>query len=291
MFIWPVILSSAIFAILSIPVPIQTKQPKVRFNEELNLALTCYFNDSIRIVVDETKFFADRLNQAPDTVLKVAKVGGEPAAILEARLKVLRGARLNETTGNYEPMKFGAYLIDVRARVTNKTDKTITNLRLGFFDAQNQREVTSLSVPVKIVAGGIETVGQQFQGRLMVIAAPTPAERLLIKVSGVQFEDKSTWGVTSPAEFNEVDTRPILLNVPQVDYPEMRNNRVAGEVLVYSLIGEDGTYKQTWVIQSLGNKIDELALQAASGAKYKPAMKAGKAVPYWVLISVDFKPR
>ncbi len=102
-------------------------------------------------------------------------------------------------------------------------------------------------------------------------------------------------GVPSPGNLNPdgsaktVDARPVLLNRPQPLYTEeARKNKVQGTVRVRILVGGDGRVKRASIITGLPDGLNEMALQAAHRMQFKPAMKDGQPIAYW-LNNVLFK--
>jgi TonB family protein len=89
-----------------------------------------------------------------------------------------------------------------------------------------------------------------------------------------------------------VDTKPVPLNRPTPRYTESaRANGVQGSVLVRVLVGEDGNVKLIRVIRGLPDGLTEEAITAARQTKFKPAMKDGKPVPFWVGLEINFNIR
>jgi TonB family protein len=96
----------------------------------------------------------------------------------------------------------------------------------------------------------------------------------------------------SGAPATSVDTRPIPLNSPQPRYTEKaRNNKIEGSVTLRVLVGADGLVNQVRVVRGLPDGLDEQAIQAAYQLRFKPAMKAGKPVAYWLPVIVEFNLR
>lgn len=86
-----------------------------------------------------------------------------------------------------------------------------------------------------------------------------------------------------------VDTKPIPLNSPQPRYTEeARNNKIEGNVTMRVRVGADGQVKQVRIVRGLPDGLDEQAIQAAYQLKFKPAMKDGKPVAYWMPVLVEF---
>jgi protein TonB len=62
-------------------------------------------------------------------------------------------------------------------------------------------------------------------------------------------------------------------------------------VLVRVLVDEDGNVKLIRVIRGLPDGLTEEAITAARQTKFKPAMKDGKPVPFWVGLEINFNIR
>lgn len=89
-----------------------------------------------------------------------------------------------------------------------------------------------------------------------------------------------------------VDEKPVRLKAPTPRYTEAaRANKIQGTVTMRVLVGADGEVKQVRVVRGLPDGLTDQAIEAARQAKFKPAMKDGKPVPYWVLIEMDFNIR
>jgi|SRR5689334_18381283 len=86
-----------------------------------------------------------------------------------------------------------------------------------------------------------------------------------------------------------VDTKPVPLNRPRPHYTESaRAKRIQGTVLVRVLVGEDGNVKLIRVVRGLPEGLTEEAIAAARQTKFKPAMKDGKPVPFWLGLELNF---
>ena len=90
-----------------------------------------------------------------------------------------------------------------------------------------------------------------------------------------------------------VDTRPVLLNEPRPLYTEeARKNRIQGVVRVRVLIDESGSVKEVVITRGLPDGLSEQAIRAAYQMRFKPAMKKGRAVSYWLSnIEIEFNLR
>jgi len=89
-----------------------------------------------------------------------------------------------------------------------------------------------------------------------------------------------------------VDSKPIALNSPQPRYTEeARKNKIQGNVTARVLVGADGQVKQVKITRGLPDGLDEQAIQAAYQLRFKPAMKGGQPVAYWIPVLIEFNLR
>jgi TonB family protein len=85
---------------------------------------------------------------------------------------------------------------------------------------------------------------------------------------------------------------PELVTVPKPEYPPLaRKLGIQGVVVVSLLVDENGHVSEARVSEPAGQKVglDEAALVAARGARYKPAIKDGVRVKMWTRLKVPFK--
>jgi TonB family protein len=86
-----------------------------------------------------------------------------------------------------------------------------------------------------------------------------------------------------------VDSRPQALNRVTPGYTdEARNNKVQGIVRLRILVDETGNVKDVRVTIGLPDGLTEKAMEAARKMQFKPAMKDGKPVAFWMPIEVTF---
>lgn len=99
--------------------------------------------------------------------------------------------------------------------------------------------------------------------------------------------------VDSPSPANPaVDTRPVALNRPEPNYTETaRSKGVQGIVRVRVLVGEDGLVKNARIIRGLPDGLNDEAVKAANKMRFRPAMRDGQAVRYWVMVDIKFNLR
>jgi TonB family protein len=85
------------------------------------------------------------------------------------------------------------------------------------------------------------------------------------------------------------DQKPVALNFPRPNYTEeARHNKVEGMVRLRVLVGTDGIVKQVRVNSGLPDGLNEEAILCAYQIRFKPAMKDGQPVPFWVGVDIEF---
>ncbi|HJQ23489.1 MAG TPA: energy transducer TonB [Blastocatellia bacterium] len=90
----------------------------------------------------------------------------------------------------------------------------------------------------------------------------------------------------------QVDTLPRALNEPRPNYTEeARAHKVQGVVRARILIGSDGLVKQVRILRGLPDGLSEEAIRAAMQMRFRPAMKGGAAVAFWLTLDVEFNLR
>jgi periplasmic protein TonB len=90
-----------------------------------------------------------------------------------------------------------------------------------------------------------------------------------------------------------VDSRPVLLNQPRPLYTEQaRQHKIEGIVRVRVLVSPEGKVQQVVLVNPLPDGLNEQAIQAAYQMRFKPAMKNGQPVAYWVTnVVIEFNLR
>lgn len=88
---------------------------------------------------------------------------------------------------------------------------------------------------------------------------------------------------------SSVDTKPVPLNAIFPRYTEdARANQIQGIVILRVHVGADGTVQGISVVRGLSHGLTEQAIAAARQTTFKPAMKDGKPVPYWLPVELEF---
>lgn len=87
------------------------------------------------------------------------------------------------------------------------------------------------------------------------------------------------------------EIRPVeILSKPSPQYTEeARHLGVQGEVVLSVVFQADGTLKVVGVIRSLGHGLDQMAEQAATQIRFKPAEQAGKPTSFAAILHIEFR--
>ncbi|SRR5712692_3368287 len=90
-----------------------------------------------------------------------------------------------------------------------------------------------------------------------------------------------------------VDSLPVLLNRPRPLFTEeARRNKIQGIVRVKVLVEATGAVKEVVVTRGLPDGLSEQAIRAAYEMRFRPAMKDGRPVSYWLNnVEVEFNLR
>jgi protein TonB len=95
------------------------------------------------------------------------------------------------------------------------------------------------------------------------------------------------------AQQQAVDERPILLNQPRPLFTEeARTHKIQGVVRVRILVDPNGRVTEVVVSRGLPDGLNEQAIRAAYQMRFKPAMKNGRPVSFWLSnVEVEFNLR
>jgi TonB family protein len=89
-----------------------------------------------------------------------------------------------------------------------------------------------------------------------------------------------------------VDARPVLLFSQRPNYTEeARKNKIQGVIRLRVLVTADGGVQNVRLASHLPDGLDEQAIAAARKMKFKPAMRGGQPVAYWIPVEVEFNLR
>jgi TonB family protein len=83
---------------------------------------------------------------------------------------------------------------------------------------------------------------------------------------------------------------PTVVYAPEAEFSdEARHNKYQGVCMVSVIVDTRGNPQNAHVIRWLGMGLDEKALQAVHGYRFKPGTKDGKPVPVEITVEVDFR--
>ena len=89
--------------------------------------------------------------------------------------------------------------------------------------------------------------------------------------------------------FQNVDSKPVILVDVRPHYTEeARREKIQGIVTLRILVDETGSPTKIAVIRGLPFGLNETAIVAGHSIKFKPAMKDGKPVSYWMVVQMNF---
>ena len=81
---------------------------------------------------------------------------------------------------------------------------------------------------------------------------------------------------------------PIV--TPEAEFSdEARRTKYQGICMVQLIVDAQGYPQSVRVVHPLGMGLDEKALAAVRGYRFKPSMKDGKAVPVLITVAVNFR--
>jgi TonB family protein len=85
-------------------------------------------------------------------------------------------------------------------------------------------------------------------------------------------------------------TFPKALDMPSPEYSEAAQKaKLQGDVLLGVVVDTDGKPRSVWVVQTLGEGLDEKSVEAVRRWSFTPATKNGKPVPVLVNLAVPFR--
>lgn len=104
--------------------------------------------------------------------------------------------------------------------------------------------------------------------------------------NGIAPERDPVWGVYEP-----VDQLPVLVSSPGAAYSDFaRDAGIEGRVVVRVLVGKDGRVKEAIVDPKFSvPMLNAIALEAARGSVFTPALSNGHPVAVWVARPYEFR--
>lgn len=109
---------------------------------------------------------------------------------------------------------------------------------------------------------------------------------------GTGDDDYSKGGNPNPRVQERVDLKPAALNRPRPNYTEeARKHKIQGTVRLRVLVASNGMVRQVRAVTFLSDGLTEEAIRAAMQMRFRPAMRNGQAVDYWVPVDIEFNLR
>jgi TonB family protein len=85
-------------------------------------------------------------------------------------------------------------------------------------------------------------------------------------------------------------TQPIPIVTPEAEFSdEARRAKYQGVVMISLIVDAQGNPQNPRIARRLGMGLDEKALQAVQGYRFKPARKNGRPVPVMITVAVNFR--
>jgi TonB family protein len=169
----------------------------------------------------------------------------------------------------------------------------------------NERRLFRINAPME--SGGRGGPVLNIKGEVIGIAAESPDQQgglgfaipssYLTTLLGYRNMEATPDGASGPGRdsitlSHPVDTKPKVLTNGRPRYTEeARRNQTQGTIMMRILVGEDGEVKDTRVTRGLPDGLIEQAIAATHEMKFKPALRNGVAVPFWMSIQVEFNLR
>ena len=86
-----------------------------------------------------------------------------------------------------------------------------------------------------------------------------------------------------------MDKRPEVKQKPEPQYTHAaRQNRIEGTVILRCVFASTGEVKNIHVMSGLPYGLTEAAIAAGKRIRFKPAIKDGKPVSYWMELQYNF---
>jgi protein TonB len=97
--------------------------------------------------------------------------------------------------------------------------------------------------------------------------------------------------IEPPIAYFKVERPPVLLRMPQPDYPEVcRAAGIEGRVVLHIVVGVNGAVDSVAVYLSSGNRmLDESAVSAVRGAEFRAGVQRDRPVRVIMAVPVDFR--
>lgn len=201
------------------------------------------------------------------------------------------------------------------ARVTfgieNKSDDYVTELQCEFqgeVDGEWRRlsgagigtigphktESVSVAVPIDIAEGGVQRRVSSVRLVATRVTVESAESRIMIPLPPRKDRGKDVCeqcGIVTlvSGTDGDIDSEASLLSPARAPYTaEAVKDQIEGIAILQVLIGADGAAKDVRISIHLPEGLDEEAIRAVYGSKFKPAEKGGQPIDCWQTIKVSF---
>ncbi|MEW6131148.1 MAG: energy transducer TonB [Acidobacteriota bacterium] len=222
-----------------------------------------------------------------------------PLVIVSADLEIKKIRRPHRPFSDLSEV----YVMETSIKFSNATSKPIKAfgiyfLKIGYSDPDELPYIHSTGV------GPYNTFTFQMSNTSTELSWLQNPEQLMVKVAGIVFADNSIWEEQAESKYifentvkrfpdesqEEADSKPALLSSPSSRYTEeARKNKIEGSVQARALIGADGKVKSVRITSGLPDGLNEEAIWTIYRMLFKPAMKNGIAITYWMKVDIEFK--
>ena len=187
--------------------------------------------------------------------------------------------------------------VKTNLEIHNTSTESLRGIRYKFEEPADE---TWLSVVentrlTEIAPGDTSVIGIIVPAEVFDHGAKRMLQKLRLVVTGVVAQPKDHDVVltlvpqTGQME-SGVDEMPAVLKSAGTSYTEEAlRDKIEGVVRIKALIVSDGVVKRAMVTRHLPEGLDEQALAAIYGTRFKPALKDGHPVHFWQVIEVTFK--
>jgi protein TonB len=185
----------------------------------------------------------------------------------------------------------------------NRTGGSEARLRVGAFSDHLQGAVTSANGGAVAAAGfdppapkrameehpAVASSGGRF-GTAVTAAARSDAQAAVSVSHFEAMAAKPTRLQPSRVTSDDHATPLEILNKPKPAYSaEARSLQIEGEVLLEALFTAGGQLRVLKVLRSLGHGLDENAIHAAMGIRFRPAVERGQPVDTVATVHIEFQ--
>lgn len=183
-----------------------------------------------------------------------------------------------------------AWLDDLPEQKSTQSDKTVPPLKAQDEVPELEPVLTTKSVAPPLLPKPVPKPVVKHVVKNTPVAEPTTKEAVSEVPAAVQSTVTPTTNQVSSPQKALVQAQADYLNNPKPAYPRISKRMgEQGEVRLRVQVGSSGDVLSIELARSSGfERLDEAAIMAVKGWKFKPAMQGDQAVSSWVEIPVKF---